>query len=183
MTIPELCDRAEFDEETRALAAPDMPVRPYVEQLAAAGRLREAAGALAHLLPKKEAIAWGLESIRRVPAASEKRGAEDTMKAVEDWLGGADDAKRRAAVQAAEQAGIGTPAGCLGLAVFLSGGSIAPPDTPVAPEAEPHLSAKMVAGAMSMAVALDPQNALKHFRSFVDRGFQIASESNIWEEK
>jgi hypothetical protein len=182
MTIPELCDRAEFDEETRALAAPDMPVRPYVEQLAAAGRLREAAGALAHLLPKKEAIAWGLESIRRVPAASEKRGAEDTMKAVEDWLGGADDAKRRAALQAAEQAGIGTPAGCLGLAVFLSGGSIAPPDTPVAPEAEPHLSAKMVAGAISMAVALDPENALKHFRSFVDRGFQMASESKIWEE-
>ena len=86
------------------------------------------------------------------------------------------------ALRSAEQAGIGTPAGCLGLAVFLSGGSIAPPDTPFAPEPEPYLSARMVASAMSLAVALDPQNAVKHFRSFVDRGFQMAEDLKIWEE-
>ena len=102
MTVAELCDRAELDEETRALATPEMPVRAYVEQLAAAGRLRETAGALAHLLPKKEAIRWGLESIRRVPAASET-GGRGAMKAVEDWLGGADDGKRRAALRAASR--------------------------------------------------------------------------------
>jgi hypothetical protein len=183
MTLAELCERAEFDEETRELAKPELPVRACVEQLAAGGRLREAVGAIAQLLPKKEAIRWGLESIRRVPAASAKPGSEGAMQAVEEWLAGASDEKRRAALRSAEQVGIGTPAGCLGLAVFLSGGSMAPPDTPVAPEPEPYLSARMVAGAMSMAVALDPQNAVKHFRSFVDRGFQMAQDLKIWEEQ
>jgi len=182
MTVAELCERAELDEQTRELAKPEMAARAFIEQLAAGGRLREAAGALAQLLPKKEAIKWGLESIRRVPATGAKAGSEGPMKAVEDWLGGADDEKRRAALRSAEQAGIGTPAGCLGLAVFLSGGSIAPPDTPVAPEPEPYLSARMVASAMSLAVAFDPQNAVKHFRSFVDRGFQMAEDLKIWDE-
>ena len=70
MTVAELCDRVELDEEARQLAAPDMPVRAYVEQLASGGRLREAAASLAQLLPKKDAIAWGLDSVRRVPAAA-----------------------------------------------------------------------------------------------------------------
>jgi hypothetical protein len=137
---------------------------------------------MAHLLPKKEAIRWGLESVRQVPAAGAKPGTEAAMKAVEEWLAGADDPKRRAAFQAAEQVGIGTPAGCLGLAVFLSGGSMAPLGTPVAPEPEPYLCPRMVAGAMAMAVAFDPQNAVKHYRAIVDRGFKLAEELKIWEE-
>ncbi len=67
MTVAELCSRAQLGEEARALAAPEMPVRTYVEQLARAGRLRDAATALAQLLPKKKAITWGLESVRKVP--------------------------------------------------------------------------------------------------------------------
>jgi len=182
MTVAELCSRAQLGEEARALATPEMPVRTYVEQLARAGRLRDAATALAQLLPKKKAITWGLESVRKVPEAGKKPGAEAAMKAVGDWLADADDQKRRAAMSAAEQAGIATPAGCLGLAVFLSGGSLAPPDTPVAPEAEPQLSGRMTAAALALAVALDPQHETEHFRAFVDSGFKMASDLKVWEE-
>src|ERR1041385_4159722 len=152
MTVAELCSRAELGEEARELAAPAIRVRAYVEKLASAGRLREATAALAQLLPKKDAIRWGLESVRKVPEAATAPGADRAMRAVEAWLATADDGTRRAAMQAAEQAGVATPAGCLGFAVFLSGGSIAPPDTPVAPEAEPHLSGKMTAAALALAV-------------------------------
>ncbi len=85
-------------------------------------------------------------------------------------------------MSAAEQAGIATPAGCLGLAVFLSGGSLAPPDTPVAPEAEPQLSGRMTAAALALAVALDPQHETEHFRAFVDSGFKMASDLKVLEE-
>ena len=182
MTVAELCNRADLGEDARELAAPDISVRGYVEQLARGGRLRDAAAALAQLLPKKDAITWGLESVRKVPEAGKKPGAESAIKAVEAWLAGADDQKRRAAMTAAEQAGVATPAGCLGLAVFLSGGSIAPPDTPVAPEAEPQLTGKMTAAALALAVALDPQHEAEHFRAFVDHGFKLASDLKIWEE-
>jgi hypothetical protein len=146
MTVEELCNRADLGDEARELAAPDANLRAYVEGLASGGRLRDAAAALAQLLPAKDAITWGLESIRKVPESAKQRGAERVMSAVEAWLAEADDAKRRAAMQTAEQSGIVTPAGCLGIAVFFSGGSIAPPDTPVAPEPEPYLCGRMTAG-------------------------------------
>jgi hypothetical protein len=182
MTVAELCSRADLGEDAKALAAPDMPVRAFVEQVAKAGRLRDAAAALAQLLPKKKAIGWGLESVRKVPEASQKPGSDAALQAVDDWLADDDDAKRRAAMSAAEQVGVATPAGCLCLAVFLSGGSIAPPNTPVAPEAEPHLSGRMTASALALAVALDPRHETEHFRAFVDSGFQMASDLKVWEE-
>jgi hypothetical protein len=178
MTATELCRRAALDDQARELAKPDVSARAYVEQLAAGGRLREAIAGLAQLLPNREAVAWGLESIRRVPAAKEQ-----PAEAVERWLADANDETRRAALAAAERAGIGTPAGCLSLAIFFSGGSLAPPDTQVAPEPEPHLCLRMVAGAIAMAVALDPPNAADHFRAILDRGFHLAKELKIWEEK
>lgn len=183
MTVSELCERAELDEQARELAQPGMPVRAYVEQLAAGRRLREAAGALAQLLPRRDAISWGLESVRLVTAAGSQPKAGPAFEAVEQWLDDDSDERRRAALPAAEQTGIGTPAGCLALAVFFSGGSIAPPDTQVAPEPAPHLSGKMVALAMSLAVALDPQNEAQHLRVFLDRGFKSAADLKIWEEK
>jgi hypothetical protein len=178
MTATELCDRAALDEEARQLAGPDVPLRAYIEQLAAAGRLREAVAALAQLLPKRDAVAWALESIRRVPAATVK-----PMEAIERWLADGSDENRRSALAAAEQSGIGTPPGCLCLAIFLSGGSLAPPDTQVAPEPEPYLCAQMAAGAMALAVALDPIHATEHFRAILDRGFHLAQGRKIWEEK
>src|SRR5205809_1073020 len=108
MTVLELCDRAALDEEARDLARPEMPVRAYLEQLAAGGRA---------------------------------------------------------------------------VALVLSGGIIALPATQAATGTEPHLCARMVAGAMAMAAVLDPPHAAEHFRSFLDRGFHLASELKIWEEK
>ena len=47
---------------------------PSFEQLARGGRLREAVGVLAQVLPKSEAIAWGLESIRQVRSGRGQAG-------------------------------------------------------------------------------------------------------------
>jgi hypothetical protein len=183
MTVAELCDRAELGADARQSATPEISLRAYVEQLAAGGRLRDAAAALAQLLPKKEAISWGLESVRKVPEAGGKPAAEPVLKAVEEWVAGADEQKRQTAMSAAEQAGVATAAGCLGLAVFLSGGSIAPPGTPVAPEPEPHLCGKMMAAALALAVAVDPQHEADLYRAFVDRGFKMAADLKVWEEQ
>jgi hypothetical protein len=182
MTVEELCDRADLGDEAREMAGPDAALRAYVERLASGGRLRDAAAALAQLLSAKDAIAWGLESIRKSPESAAQRGAEEAMQAVETWLAGGGDEKRRAAMEAAERAGIGTPAGCLGVAVFFSGGSIAPPDTPVAPEPEPYLCGRMTAAALALAVALDPQRETDYFRGFVDSGVKKASDAKVWEE-
>jgi hypothetical protein len=176
MTVKELWERAELDEEARQVAPPETPARTYVEALARAGRVREAIAALAQLLPRHDAIAWGLESIRRI-------GPPAALKSVEDWLAEPTEERRRAAMQAAGTAGYATAGGCLALAVFLSGGSVAPVGAPVEPQPAPNLCGKMVACAMALAAAADPQHASGHLRSFQDRGWAVANERNVWEEK
>jgi len=188
MTAQELIERAELDcaeldEETRRLATPEMPLRPFVERLARAGRERDAVSAIAQLLPKADAVAWALESVRKMEGTSAKPPAAAALKSIEDWLKEPSDERRRAAYAAAEQAGLGSPAGCLGLAVFLSGGSMAPATAPVTVEPAPHLCGKTVAGAIMMATVTDPRNAAAHCRAFLDRGFQRADALKLWEEK
>jgi hypothetical protein len=183
MTISELCQRAELSEPARQLAEPDMALRSYIETLARGGFLREAVTAFAHLFPKRDAVAWGLESLRGVGAVAAMPLAGAVFEVIDQWLAEPNDARRRAALQVAEPAGMGTPASCLALAVFLSGGSIAPAQAPVAPEAPPHACGKAVAGALAMAIALEPGNAVELQRSFVDRGFRFAKDLKMWEEK
>jgi len=183
MTAEELYERAELDEPARELAEPEMSVRKYVESLAASGQLRAAMSALLHLLPVADAIAWGLESVRKVELAVSRPQAEPVLEAVDEWLKEPTDEHRRAAWAAAEPAGIATPAGCLGLAVFLSGGSMAPAHVEQGPQPAPYLYAKAVAGAMSMAAVQDPPKAPDYLRVFVDRGFERAHQNKVWEEE
>jgi hypothetical protein len=183
MTTLELCDRAGLAEDARQLATPAMPVRTYIEELARGGRVREAVNSLVQVLPKGDAIAWGLESIRRVDAAVAKRGAPEAIQFIEAWLADPNDDRRRAAKLAADRAGLVTPPGCLAFAVFLSGGSIAPAEAPVVPEPPPHVCARMVAGAMSLAVALEPRSAPERLRSFLDTGVRRAEQLKLWEKE
>jgi hypothetical protein len=183
MTTAELCERADLDEEARQLAEPEMPVRMYVEQLAAGGYHRAAIAALLHLLPQRDAIAWSLESVRKIELAAAKPNAGAVLQAVEEWVEDPTDERRRAAMTAAEQAGTGTPVGCLGLAVFLSGGSMAPPHVQQGPEPAPYLYAKAAGGAMAMAAVQEPRKAADCLRVFLDRGFERAGQLKIWEEE
>jgi hypothetical protein len=180
MTITELCDRAGLNEEAREMASPNMAIREYIQHLAQSERLRDAIRALAQLLENHDSIAWGLASIQRINTVSAKPAAGTAVRSVEHWLADPNDERRRAAMQAAEQAGFGTAAGLLALAVFLSGGSMAPADAPVSPEPAPHLCARAVTGAMALAVAWEPQNAAVLLRSFLDHGFRVAEQRKIW---
>ena len=183
MTTERLIERAELDEDSRQLAKPGMAPRDYVQQLSQQGYERAAVGAMAQLLPKSDAIAWALESIRRMPAASASPPEAEAITRIEEWLKEPSDERRRATHAVAREAGFGSPAGCLGLAVFLSGGSMAPAAAPVNIEPKDHLCARTAAAAMLIAAVLDPANAATHLRAFLSRGLQIADQLKLWEEK
>jgi len=100
----------------------------------------------------------------------------DPSQAIEAGLADPTDASRRTAFAAAEAIGLGTPVGCLGLAVFLSGGSMAPASAPEVP-APPGLAGRSITGALMMsAVSQDPQNAPKKVRLFAESGAAVLVE-------
>jgi hypothetical protein len=81
---------------------------------------------------------------------------------------------------AAEAAGVGTPAGCAGIAAFFSGGSMGPPGTPVVPPG-PLLTAKSVAASIILAaVTTEPDKADEKFTAFLDQGIDVVNRIKLW---
>ena len=102
------------------------------------------------------------------------------MKAAEKWCGLANDANRRAAYVAAEEATFAVPAGTAALAAFMSEGSMAPPHVQAVPPAD-NLTAKLVAATLTVAaVQTTPEKAAEKRKKFLDLGLAVATGTNRW---
>ena len=91
------------------------------------GRDDEAAMFLGQALPRFEVVAWAARAVRDL-APDNAASDEEAMKATLLWLQDPSDTRRRAAFDAAEAAGDASPQRMCALAVFFSGGSLAPVD-------------------------------------------------------
>ena len=109
---------------------------------------------VAHCLPRLDAVRWlaaGLASM--APTSVARRLA--ARKAVNRWVAEPSDSNRRLAYQAGENAGFDTAEGCACLAVFLSGGSLAPAAQEQAVPAPPAAFGQALAGAVLLAALND----------------------------
>lgn len=172
-TAAELAGKLELSEAARAALRDGVGPAEYLDALVASGQWPDAVRLLALALPKREAIWWACRCARAAgPAPAPAAGT--ALGAAEAWVAEPTEERRRAAFPAAEAAQFGTPAGCAALAVFLSGGSLAPPDIAAVPPAE-DLTGKTVAGAVLLAgVVAEPEKASEKYRAFVTDGLAIA---------
>jgi hypothetical protein len=128
---------------------------------------------VAHALPKPVAVRWAAGCAKGAVGDKPPLAETAALAVVEKWLSDSAEEHRRAAMPAAEAAGLGTPAGCAALAVFFSGGSLAPPDVPVVPPGE-YLTAQAAANAVILAaVGKQPEKADGRFDWFVAEGLQL----------
>jgi uncharacterized protein DUF6931 len=143
----------------------------YVSALIGAQQYENAARVLVNVLPMRAAIRWVSECLGG--AGGSPAATANPIAAVSAWLADPSDEKRRAAFSAGDRAGFATPEGSLALAVFLSEGSLAPPDTPaVAPP--PGAAQKALLGALQLAaVRTDPQSAPRKWKFFADAGRRV----------
>jgi hypothetical protein len=100
-------------------------------------------------LPKRLAIWWGALCLWNATRPNPPPEVDAILKAVVTWLKEPTEEHRRDVEKAGSVLKFGQPAGSLALAVFTSGGSIAPADQPVV-EPTPDLSAKSVALTVSL---------------------------------
>jgi len=123
----------------------------YFETLRRNGEEGQAALFIASALPRLEAITWVTKAlpqpIKSHPNFKDRRQLRDM---VQRWVDDPDDESRRAIFEMAEDADTQWPETLLGLAVYFSGGSIAPPDLdPVLPD--PEIAAHLAAAALQSA--------------------------------
>ena len=152
--------------------------RALVATLTEQGMHADAVRLLAHLLPKREAVWWAWSCAKAAVGPTPTPEVTAALAAIERWITEPSDEHRRAAMDAANVADLATPAGLAGLAVFFSGGSVAPPEAPVTPPG-PFLAAKAVSGAVILATVAGGGSASWH-RAFLDLGVRVGQNAGLW---
>jgi hypothetical protein len=169
---------ADLGDPAKAAATTAESPRALVATLADQGMHADAVRLLAHLLPKREAVWWAWSCAKAAAGTTPKPEVVAALAATERWITEPTDAHRRAAMDAANEADLATPAGLAGLAVFFSGGSVAPPEAPVTPPG-PFLAAKAVSGAVILATVAGGGSASWH-RAFLDLGVRVGQNAGLW---
>jgi len=179
-TLGEICQVANLPDEARAMLGNDTDGPGFVGQLIAQARHRDAVRFLAHALPTRPAVWWAWYCARQAHGAAPDPKAQAALDATQRWIAQPADENRRAAMQSAEIAEFGTPAGCAGLAAFFAGDSIGPADRdPVPPP--PNMTAKIISSCIALAAVFDePKSATENFKEFLKQGLEVAEKTRLW---
>jgi hypothetical protein len=166
-----------LSEPAAKLLTPQLTPRQFFDIIAANPALADdAIRFLAAALPKREAVWWGVLCVKdAIPKPNPE--AAKALAAAEAWVKEQSEANRRAAENAANAAGYGTPAGCIAAGAFWSGGSLSAPHLPPVPPKD-ELTGTAVAGAIllaSIVAAAGPEPAKAKFLSL---GADVASGRN-----
>lgn len=176
----EVCRHFPLGEEAKKLLRNGLTPRQFLDLLVEKQLYQDATRFLAHALPKREAVWWACVCVRRVSGPDLPPSTTVALQAASAWVVDPTADNRRAAMQAAEAAGFGTPAGCAGAAAFWSGGSVGPPNVPAIPPGE-ALTAQGVTGALLLAaVQAEPAKAPEKYRKFLAQGIEVAQGASRW---
>lgn len=146
----------------------------FFRALRKAGETSAAIAYVAAALPKIEAIEWGLASLPPLAAEDPDFAARMLLRdSARRWLDEPDDDNRRAIERLVDGAEQSWPETLIGLAIFFSGGSIAPEDCPPVP-ADPGLPGKLIAGAVQTMVAESAIRTPELATQVLDRADRLA---------
>ncbi|MGD2067689.1 MAG: hypothetical protein PVI57_03320 [Gemmatimonadota bacterium] len=179
-TIREVCDTAELTEEAIALFGGGRGGLEFLKLLVEAEHYPDAVRFLAHALPKREAVWWAWTCARQAAGEEPPEEIQASLEATQRWIAEPTDELRRAAMERAQEADVGTAAGAVGLAVFLCGESIAPPEREAVPPAESLAARAISASIMLAAVSEEPERAGEKYHDFLHRGERVAERVQIW---
>ena len=156
--------------ETEAL-----PPGAYFDRLKSEDRLADAVCFLAQSLRRFDAVTWAVRFVRDCEPVPDPETAEgNALKAALLWLQDPSDERRRIAFAAA-RAAKGAEA-LAAMAVFFSGGSVAPPHCEALP-APPDTAGRLAAAAVRLACVRtrNPEDAL---HSALAAGEKIACDND-----
>lgn len=171
--------RFQLTKPAAALLTPELSPGDFAATLLEHSQFNDAIQFIAHALSPRDGVWWACQCARQSVNAETTREEEAAIATAERWVTELTDQTRRDALLAANAAGGGTPAGCAALAVFHTGGSLAPPDAPPVVPKE-FASAPLVAGSVILAMLdPDPVRRAELANNYVHQGmaFYIAATS------
>lgn len=174
LNAAEVCRKFSLGEMARKLLTPEQTAQQYLELLRQNKQYMDAVRLLAYSVPVKTGIIWANWCARYFLQANPSDKLRSASDAVDKWISEPNDENRRAAMQAAQAAEYGTPSGSAALAVFFSGGNIAPVVGQVV-EPQPYLAPNAVVGSVLLAATLkEPEHSEARFQTFIAEGLKLA---------
>lgn len=170
----DICKQFELGEDARGLLDAEDDADHFLSVLIENRLFTDAIRFTAYRFSKREAVWWGCLCAWEVSRPKPTAQVTAALQACARWVGEPSEEGRLAA-EAASDAALGTPAGNLALAVFLSGGSISGPRSPaIAPG--PLLTAKLVAEGVLLASRLvAPDQTAACQRRFLGMAAEISA--------
>src|SRR5437867_5930132 len=170
----EVCRQFFLGDVAKKLLTDRLTAEQFLQLLIENKQYIDAVRVLAYALSTRQAIVWASFCARHYSEANPSEESLTALEAVDKWLAEPDDDKRRETMNAAKLARFDTPAGSAALAVFFSGGSLAPADAPVVPPSE-SLTPNSVVGTVLLATLLkEPEKAEEKYQFFLAQGLKNA---------
>jgi hypothetical protein len=176
--LAEVIELCPLSDEAKPLLREGLTLLPYLHQLMGNKLYPDAIHLVAYAVPVREGISWACGCARSVAGTEPPAEVEAALQATEKWTAEPGEEKRRAALPAAEAAGFGTPAGCVALAAFCSGGSLSPAEfPPVLPPAD--VAPQTIANAVLLAgVTGEAEKTPDRYSQFLTEGTKLVAGLN-----
>jgi hypothetical protein len=175
--------RAGLDEPAVALLMQGLTPGQYLERLIAQGQLPAAVLFLAWALGRREAVWWACRCVALVVSDRDRPEELAALEAARRWAAAPTEDNRRLAEAAAAAAGYATPAGCVAVAAFWSGGSLAPARLAAVSPPEHLLPGAVASSILLAAVKREPEKAEDKYRQFLALGQDVAAARDRWAEE
>jgi hypothetical protein len=171
MTVKELSSVSDLSGPALALVQEDSTPAAYLDSLEKHALFQDAVQFLAHKLAVDSGIKWACTCVRELQAPEQQK--DEPLEAAEQWIKTPGDKTRWAAKEAADEAKTTGPGNLAAMAVFLSGGSLAPEPAP-ATMPPPYSAQKMIAGTVLVAVVgHEPQKAAERYKRALAMGKEL----------
>jgi hypothetical protein len=157
------------------LLTPELTSQAFFELLLKHDQLADARRILAHAMPKRRALWWGVLCMQDTFRSQPPADVTQLLRLVTQFVALPTDDTRRACGEFGKRFAPNTMAACLATAAMFSGGSVSPPGLPpVAPR--PFVTGRLVGVCVYLAsVTRDAAQYKQYMRAYLNMGRSIAS--------
>jgi hypothetical protein len=171
--VAEICALFPLSPEAGGLLVEQQSPAEFLERICVAEYHIDAIRFLAHALPAREVAWWACLAARSVTTDGPPAHLK-AVEAAEAWVYHPDEEHRRAATGAAAAVENDAPARWAALAAAWSGGSLAPPESPVVPPGDTLPAQAAVGAVLLAAVRSEPERVGEHHRRLIAQAVDIA---------
>lgn len=170
MTVKELTEIAGVSGPAQALVKEDSTPAAYLDSLEKQELYPDAIKFLAYKMPADAGIKWASASIKELRSPESKQQKDEPLEAVDNWVKAPGDEARFAAKAASDKAAKNDASKLAALAVFMSGGSLAPAGAPETPPPK-YTAQKLSSASVSVAVlSYEPAKATERYKKALALG-------------